>query len=71
MIDIGTSMTSGHVTSRDGTPIGYLKTGRGPAVVILHGSMESARSHTLLARSDATKDLEIVVLRHEVAVLRR
>ena len=49
MIDIGTSMTSGRVTSRDGTPIGYLKTGRGPAVVIMHGSMESARSHTLLA----------------------
>ena len=44
-------MTSGRVTSRDGTPIGYLKTGRGPAVVIMHGSMESARSHTLLARA--------------------
>ena len=28
MIDIDTSMTSGCVTSRDGTPIGYLKTGR-------------------------------------------
>jgi hypothetical protein len=26
---------------------------------------------TLLARSDATKDVEILVLRHEVAVLRR
>ena len=51
MIDIGTSMTSGRVTSRDGTPIGYLKTGRGPAVVIMHGSMESARSHTLLAQA--------------------
>jgi putative transposase len=25
----------------------------------------------LLARSDATKDVEILVLRHEVAVLRR
>ena len=49
MFDIGTSMTSGCVTSRDGTPIGYLKTGRGPAVVLLHCSMESARSHTLLA----------------------
>jgi len=51
MIDTGTSMTSGRVTSRDGTPIGYLKTGRGPAVVIMHGSMESARSHTLLAQA--------------------
>src|SRR4029078_13611895 len=51
MIDTGTSMTSGRVTSRDGTPIGYLKTGRGPAVVIMHGSMQSARSHTLLAQA--------------------
>src|SRR5213596_1169214 len=51
MTNVGTSMTSGRVTSRDGTPIGYLKTGRGPAVVILHGSMESARSHTLLAQA--------------------
>jgi pimeloyl-ACP methyl ester carboxylesterase len=51
MIDTDTPVTSGRVTSRDGTPIGYLRTGRGPAVVILHGSMESARSHTLLARA--------------------
>ena len=51
MTNVDTSMTSGRVTSRDGTPIGYLKTGRGPAVVILHGSMESARSHTLLAQA--------------------
>ena len=47
----GTPMTSGRVTSRDGTPIGYLKTGHGPAIVIMHGSMESARSHTLLAQA--------------------
>ena len=45
------SMTSGRVISRDGTPIGYLKTGHGPAIVIMHGSMESARSHTLLAQA--------------------
>ena len=42
-------MTSGRVTSRDGTSIGYLTIGHGSGVVILHGSMESARSHTLLA----------------------
>ncbi len=42
-------MTSGAVESRDGTIIGYWKTGQGPSVVLLHGSMESARSHTLLA----------------------
>lgn len=51
MIDIDTSMSSGRVVSRDGTSIGYLRTGRGPAVVNLHGSMESARSHALLARA--------------------
>ncbi|MGH3405791.1 MAG: alpha/beta fold hydrolase [Streptosporangiaceae bacterium] len=44
-------MTSGAVTSRDGTSIGYLRAGHGPAVVLLHGSMESARSHTRLAQS--------------------
>ena len=42
-------MTTGSVTSTDGTPIGYLRVGRGPAVVVLHGSNESARSHTQLA----------------------
>ena len=42
-------LTQGAVESRDGTTIGYWKTGQGPAVVVLHGSMESARSHTLLA----------------------
>ena len=42
-------MSTGSVTSTDGTPIGYLRVGRGPAVVVLHGSNESARSHTQLA----------------------
>jgi pimeloyl-ACP methyl ester carboxylesterase len=42
-------MTSGAVVSKDGTRIGYLRVGRGPAVVLLHGSNESARSHTQLA----------------------
>ncbi|MEV4617755.1 alpha/beta hydrolase [Asanoa sp. NPDC049573] len=44
------TMTTGSVESRDGTRIGYLKVGHGPAVILLHGSMESARSHTLLAQ---------------------
>jgi pimeloyl-ACP methyl ester carboxylesterase len=42
-------MTTGAVVSKDGTRIGYLRVGRGPAVVLLHGSSESARSHTQLA----------------------
>jgi len=44
-----TEMTTGSVVSRDGTRIGYLQVGQGPAVVLLHGSMETARSHTALA----------------------
>ena len=44
-------LTQGAVESRDGTTIGYWKIGQGPAVVVLHGSMESARSHTLLAET--------------------
>ncbi|WP_410788440.1 alpha/beta fold hydrolase [Kribbella sp. C-35] len=44
-------LTQGTVTSRDGTEIGYYKTGEGPAVVVLHGSMESARSHRLFAEA--------------------
>jgi pimeloyl-ACP methyl ester carboxylesterase len=55
MKDSAASMTSGRVISRDGTPIGYLKTGHGPAIVIMHGSMESARSHTLLAQALAAE----------------
>jgi pimeloyl-ACP methyl ester carboxylesterase len=48
-------MTTGSVASADGTTIGYLRTGCGPAVVVLHGSNESARSHTRLAMSLASE----------------
>jgi hypothetical protein len=37
------------LTSADGTTIGYLRVGQGPAVVIVHGSSESASSHNQLA----------------------
>jgi pimeloyl-ACP methyl ester carboxylesterase len=42
-------LTAGSATSADGTEIGYLRVGAGPAVVLLHGGNESARSHTRLA----------------------
>jgi pimeloyl-ACP methyl ester carboxylesterase len=42
-------MTTGSVPSADGTRVGYLRVGQGPAVVIVHGSNESARSHIQLA----------------------
>src|SRR5262249_8608671 len=37
------------VISRDGTRIGYRQVGRGPGLVLLHGSMQSAASHMGLA----------------------
>ncbi len=43
--------TGGSVTSRDGTTIGYRQLGQGPGVVVLHGAMESAQSHMLLAEA--------------------
>lgn len=48
MNDEQTGVT-GHVTSRDGTTIGYRQIGLGPGVIVLHGIMESAQSHTQLA----------------------
>jgi pimeloyl-ACP methyl ester carboxylesterase len=47
--NIATEMSTGSVVSRDGTSISYLRVGQGPAFVLLHGSMETARSHTALA----------------------
>jgi pimeloyl-ACP methyl ester carboxylesterase len=41
--------TTGNVSSRDGTTIGYRQLGYGPGIVMLHGAMESARSHMQLA----------------------
>ena len=47
----GAELTTGSVSSADGTQIGYLRLGHGPAVVLLHGSNESARSHLQLAQA--------------------
>jgi pimeloyl-ACP methyl ester carboxylesterase len=43
--------TTCFVTSKDGTTIGYRQLGRGPALVLLHGHMESAQSHIQLAEA--------------------
>src|ERR1700760_3096809 len=48
-------LSTGSVTSADGTTIGYWPTRRGPAVVVLHGSNESAASHTQLAQALASQ----------------
>jgi pimeloyl-ACP methyl ester carboxylesterase len=39
-----------HVTSRDGTRIGYRQLGDGPGLVVLHGSMSSSHNHMQLAK---------------------
>jgi pimeloyl-ACP methyl ester carboxylesterase len=46
--------TTCFVTSKDGTTIGYRQLGQGPALVLLHGHMESAQSHIQLAEALAT-----------------
>jgi pimeloyl-ACP methyl ester carboxylesterase len=46
--------TTCFVTSKDGTTIGYRQLGHGPALVLLHGHMESAQSHIQLAEALAT-----------------
>src|SRR5579875_2723682 len=47
-------LSTGSVTSADGTTIGYQRAGQGPAVVVLHGSNESAASHSQLAQALAS-----------------
>ena len=42
---------TGSVISKDGTTIGYRQLGRGPGLIVLHGAMESARSHWQLAEA--------------------
>ena len=44
------SWANDHVTSRDGTTIGYRRLGRGPALVLLHGAMSSSHNHIQLAQ---------------------
>ena len=48
-------VATGAVISEDGTEIGYLRVGRGPAVVVLHGSFQSASSHLGLAAALADR----------------
>ncbi len=46
-----TVAATGSVTSDDGTTIGYRRLGRGPGLVLLHGAMQSAESHSELAEA--------------------
>src|SRR5438876_6524665 len=47
--------STGSVVSKDGTIIGYRQVGNGPAVVLLHGAMESAQSHMQVAQALADR----------------
>jgi len=51
VLDRPTPTTTGAVTSADGTTIGYRRLGDGPGLVVLHGAMESGRSHLQLAEA--------------------
>ncbi len=43
--------TTGTVSSRDGTTIGYRQVGQGPGLTVLHGTMESSQGHIELAQA--------------------
>jgi pimeloyl-ACP methyl ester carboxylesterase len=46
-----TDLTPHFVTSDDGTRIAYHTIGHGPGIVLLHGSMETAKSHLAMAEA--------------------
>lgn len=52
--------TTGTVTSRDGTTIGFRRLGSGPAVILLHGGMQAAQNLMKLAVLLA-QDFEVFV----------
>ena len=43
--------TTDSVSTQDGTTIGYRQLGRGPGLVLLHGSMSSGYNHLQLANA--------------------
>src|SRR5215813_1404323 len=45
------SYTTGSVTSKDGTTLGYRQFGHGPGVVLLHGASSSGYNHVQLAEA--------------------
>ena len=52
--DDGLQYTLGHVTSKDGTTLGFRQLGVGPAVILLHGGMQASQNLMQLAQSLST-----------------
>jgi len=52
---LAVSAATGAVTSHNGTTIGYRRFGAGPGLVLVHGAMQSAGSHTQLAQALADR----------------
>lgn len=50
-VDMQLHYTTNSVTSKDGTNIYYRQLGKGPGLVLVHGTMESAQSHMQLAEA--------------------
>ncbi|HYK98940.1 MAG TPA: alpha/beta hydrolase [Candidatus Acidoferrales bacterium] len=50
-LDRAAALSAGYATSSDGTRIAYRRLGSGPGLVVLHGAMESGRSHLQLAEA--------------------
>ena len=46
-----TSHATGSAVSADGTTIGYRQLGRGPGIIVVHGSMSSGYYHLQLAEA--------------------
>lgn len=51
---LGSTHAMGHVTSADGTTIGFRRTGSGEALILLHGSMQTSRDFLALADALST-----------------
>ncbi|MFC5603897.1 alpha/beta hydrolase [Sporosarcina koreensis] len=49
-MDKDITFTTGNITSKDGTRIGYRQLGRGPSLILVHGGLQAAQNLMLLAK---------------------
>jgi pimeloyl-ACP methyl ester carboxylesterase len=50
-IVVSKQVTTGQVTSADGTPIGYRQSGRGPGSIVMHGGVRASQHYLRLAEA--------------------